>query len=195
MKENKTVHTDGVKKAEKPDKKPPKKPPRKKKVKSDRQLLVSFLVKLFVVAAVVWITFSFVLCINLHYGNNMHPSVRDGDLVISFRLQKPYINAAVLYKHDGKTCVGRVIALEGNTVAIADNGELTVNGVVPSEEIFYPTFKAEGSEIQFPYTVKKGEVFILNDFRQDTEDSRAFGGVSTKDVNGPLLFTARRRGF
>lgn len=167
----------------------------KRKVKSDKQLFAGLLIKLAVIAMLIWATFSFVLGVHLHYGNNMHPSVRDGDLVISLRVQKPYINSAVLYKHEGKTCVGRVIALEGNTVDISDNGELTVNGIVPSEEIFYPTFKADGSPIEFPYTVSEGEVFILNDFRNDTNDSRAFGGVKKKDVMGPLLFTARRRGF
>lgn len=55
--------------------------------------------------------FTFVLGVTIHYGSNMYPMVRDGNLVFSLRLQKPYINAAVLYKHEGKTPVGRVIAL------------------------------------------------------------------------------------
>ena len=172
-----------------------KKEPQKKKVKSDKQLLLNFLIKFAAIAVFIWVAFSFVLGLHLQNGNNMHPFVRDGDLVISLRVQKPYINSAVLYKHDGKTCVGRVIALEGSTVDITDNGELTVNGVVPSEEIFYPTFRADGSPIEFPYTVPKDEVFILNDFRNDTNDSRAFGSVKKKDLMGPLLFSARRRGF
>ena len=177
------------------DEKKDHKKPVKKKAKSNGQLLMSFLIKLFVIAAAVWLTFSFILGLNVHYGNNMHPALRDGDLVVSLRLQQPYINAAVLYEYEGETRIGRVIALEGNTVAISDKGEITVNGVVPSEEIFYPTFKAEGSEIEFPYTVPEGEVFILNDFRNDTYDSRAFGSISKKDLKGPIFFSMRRRGF
>jgi signal peptidase I len=121
--------------------------------------------------------------------------VRDGDLVITLRLQKPFINAAVMYRHDGRTTVGRVIAMEGSVVDISKNGTFTVNGNAPSEEVFYPTYPADGSDIKYPYTVPEGKVFILNDFREDTNDSRSFGAVDTGDLQGTLLLTMRRRGF
>ena len=177
-----------------PSKKKPKGKPRKKK-KTTKQLLIGLLIKIAVIALVVWGVFTFVLGITIHYGNNMHPMVRDGDLVITLRLQKPYINAAVMYGHDGKTTVGRVIAMEGSVVDIAENGGITVNGNTPTEEVFYPTYPANGSEIQYPYTVPQGKVFILNDFREDTNDSRSFGAVDTGDLQGTLLLTMRRRGF
>ena len=179
-----------------PKKAPPKKtPPKKAPPKTTGQLLAGLLIKLAVVAALVWAVFTFVLGLSVHYGNNMHPAVRDGDLVVSFRLQKPFINSVVLYRIDGKTEVGRVIALEGSVVDIAENGSLLVNGVTPSEEIFYATYRADNSPVVFPYTVEPGKVFILNDFRNDANDSRAFGAVDRKDLQGPLLFTVRRRNF
>ena len=176
---------------------PPRKgPPRKgPPPKTTKELLIGLLIKIAVTAALVWAVFAFVLGISVHYGNNMHPTVRDGDLAVSFRLQKPFINAVVLYKLDGKTQVGRVIALEGSEVDIRENGSLTVNGITPTEEVFYATYKAEDSPITFPYTVEPGKVFILNDFRTDANDSRAFGAVDRKDLKGPLLFTIRRRNF
>lgn len=157
--------------------------------------MLRLLIKIAAVVLIVWLMFTFVLGFNIHYGNNMHPAIRDGDLVISYRLQSPYINAAVLYTHDGKTNVGRVIALEGSEVNITDNGTLTVNGVLPSEEVYYPTLPAEDSEVKYPYTVEKGKVFILNDFRTDVSDSRTFGAVDAGEIQGPLLLTMRRRGF
>ncbi len=178
----------------KPYGRPPKKPVSKSK-KTTGQLLIGFLIKVAVIAGITAAVLMFVLGVNVHYGNNMHPSVRDGDLVISFRLQKPFLNSVVLYECDGKTNVGRVIALEGSVVAISDAGELTVNGVVPSEEVFYPTFKSENADIKFPYTVEPGKAFILNDFRYDTYDSRSFGAVDVKDLKGTALLTVRRRGF
>ena len=170
-------------------------PPRKAPPKTTKQLLIGLLVKIAVTVALVWAVFAFVLGLSVHYGNNMYPAVHDGDLLVSFRLQKPFINAVVLYKLDDKTQVGRVIALEGSVVDIAENGSLTVNGVFPSEEIFYATYQAENSPVSFPYTVEPGKVFILNDFRQDTNDSRLFGAVDRKDLKGPMLFTMRRRNF
>lgn len=175
-------------------KKPPK-PPKKKKKKSTLRLFVGLLIKIAVIALAVWALFTFILGVNIHYGNNMHPSVRDGDLVITYRLERPYINAAVMYEHDGKMMIGRVIAMPGSTIDIADNGVFTVNNYVPTEEIFYPTYPAENSSIQYPYTVEPGKVFILNDFRTDTYDSRTFGAVDIDDLKGTLLLTLRRRGF
>ena len=179
-----------------PKKGPPKKgPPRKAPPKSTGRLLIGLLVKIAVAAAVVWSVFTFVLGMSVHYGNNMFPAVHDGDLLVSLRMQKPYINSVVLYRINGKTEVGRVIALEGSVVDIAKNGLLTVNGVAPTAEIFYATYQAENSSIEFPYTVESGKVFILNDFRDDTNDSRVFGAVDKKDLEGPMLFTVRRRNF
>ncbi len=180
--------------SKKPSNKNPKGKPRKKK-KTTKQLVIGVLIKIGVIVLVVWGVFTFVLGITIHYGNNMHPMVRDGDLVITLRLQKPYINAAVMYRHDGRTTVGRVIAMEGSVVDIAENGGITVNGNTPTEEVFYPTYPADGSDIKYPYTVPEGKVFILNDFREDTNDSRSFGAVDTGDLQGTLLLTMRRRGF
>lgn len=195
--ESDAVSTPESKKTEQPQKNAPanKAPPKKAPPKTTKQLLIGLLVKIAVTAALVWAVLTFVLGISVHYGNNMHPAVHDGDLLVSFRLQKPFINAVVLYRMDGKTQVGRVIALEGSVVDIAENGSLTVNGVFPSEEIFYATYQADGSSITFPYTVEPGKVFILNDFRSDTNDSRLFGAVDRKDLKGPMLFTMRRRNF
>ena len=173
----------------------PKKKKKKKKKKTTKQILIGFLIKLAATALAVWLLLTFVLGVTIYYGNNMHPALRDGDLIISLRLQRPYLNAAVLYEHDGKTCLGRVVGMPGNVIDISDVGALTVNGIAPAEEVFYPTYRCETSDITYPYTVGEDKVFILNDFRSDTNDSRAFGAVDISDVKGPVLIMLRRRGF
>ena len=175
------------------EKKAPKK--KKKKKKTTAQMLIGFLIKLAATALAVWLLFTFVLGIVIHYGNNMHPAIRDGDLIISLRLQRPFLNAAVMYEHDEKTCIGRVVGMPGNVIDISDEGALTVNGVAPAEEVFYPTHRNENADITYPYTVGEDQVFILNDFRSDSADSRMFGAVDMKDVKGPVLIMLRRRGF
>ena len=160
-----------------------------------RQLAVRLLVKIGAIVAVVALVLTFVLGLNVHYGNNMFPAVRDGDLLISYRLQEPHINDVVLYRHDGEVCVGRVIALEGHEVDITDEGALKVNGIAPAEEVFYPTHRADGSSVSYPYVVGEGKVFVLNDFRSDTNDSRSFGAIDKSDVMGSMLLEIRRRGF
>lgn len=162
---------------------------------STKRLAISLLIKIAAIALAVWLVFTFVLGITINYGSNMHPAVNDGDLVVSLKLQRPFLNAAVLYRHDGKMRAGRVVGLPGNIIDISEKGELYVNNAIASEDIFYPTYKAEGSAVSFPYTVEEGKAFILNDHREDTDDSRIFGAVDMKDIDGPFLFTLRRRGF
>ena len=162
---------------------------------STKRLAISLLIKLAVIALAVWLVFIFVLGLTINYGNNMHPAVNDGDLVIALKLQRPYLNAAVLYRHDGKTRTGRVVGLPGNVIDISGKGELLVNGAIASEDVYYPTKKAENSKVTYPYTVEEGRAFVLNDYREDTDDSRSFGAVSLDDIDGPLIFSMRRRGF
>ncbi len=177
------------------EKKAPDKKKKQKKKKTTAQMLVGFLIKLAAIALVVWLLFTFVLGLVIHYGNNMHPAIRDGDLIISLRVQRPFLNAAVLYERDGEMCLGRVVGMPGDTVDISDEGALTVNGAAPAEEVFYPTHRSETPDIKYPYTVGEDQVFILNDFRSDTSDSRTFGAVDMKDVKGPVLLMLRRRSF
>ena len=178
-----------------PPEKRQKKPPKKKKKKTTLELFLGFLLKLAVIAAAVWAVLAFVLGVTIHYGNNMFPALRDGDLIVAYRLQRPYLNAAVLYRHDGELRMGRVVGMPGNEVNVTEDGLLTINGTAPAEEVFYPTYPAEAAELTYPYTVGNGQVFILNDFRSDTNDSRSFGAVDMQDVIGPVLLTIRRRGF
>ena len=162
---------------------------------STKRLAISLLIKIAAIVLAVWLVFIFVLGLTINYGNNMHPAVNDGDLVISLKLQRPYLNAAVLYRHDGKTRTGRVVGLPGNVIDISENGELLVNNAIALEDIYYSTYKAENSAVSFPYTVEEGKAFILNDYREDTLDSRSFGTVDLSDIDGPLILSLRRRGF
>ena len=158
---------------------------------STKRLAISLLIKIAAIVLAVWLVFAFVLGLTINYGNNMHPAVNDGDLVVSLKLQRPYLNAAVLYRHDGKTRTGRtgrVVGLPGNVIDISEKGELLVNGAIASEDVYYPTYQAENSTVRYPYKVEEGKAFILNDYREDTDDSRAFGAIDLSEIDGPLFY-------
>ena len=171
------------------------KPSQPRKPVSTKRLFINLLIKIAVIALIIWVTLTFIFGITINRGNNMHPAVNDGDLIVSLKVQQPYLNAAVLYHHEGKTRAGRVVGLSGNVIDISENGELLIDGSIAAEDIFYPTLKPEDSDILFPYTVEDGKAFILNDCRTDTDDSRSFGAVDIGNIDGPVLFILRRRGF
>ncbi len=68
-------------------------------------------------------------------GNDMFPAVKDGDLLIGFRLQKELSkNDIVIYETEGRQRVAR-IGKENDAITLDDTGSLLVNGTVQGNEI------------------------------------------------------------
>lgn len=141
-----------------------------------------------------WLVLTEVFCITQAEGNGMFPAVKDGDLIIAYRLQQEYVKSdVVVYTVDGETRIGRIAARETDVVMLDDSGTLLVNGTTQTGEILYPTYAGEA--LSYPYTVPEGCVFILGDYRTQTEDSRDFGAVPLEDVVGKVITILRRRGL
>ena len=152
------------------------------------------LIRILLIALTIWILFSQVFLITSANGNDMFPAVKDGDLVFGFRIGKDFVkNDVVVYVADGKTHIGRVAAAEGDNVMLDESGTLSVNGTEQSGEILYPTYAKEG--IEYPYKVPDGCVFILGDYRTQTQDSRDFGAIELKNVKCRVITILRRRGI
>ena len=146
------------------------------------------------IAVIGVIVFTKVFLITQMNGNGMFPALRDGDLIVAFRLQGGFAkNDVVVYSCGGERYVGRIAALERDTVMIDDSGILTVNGTEQIGEILFPTY-ADGG-LSFPFTVPDGCVFVLGDHRTDGGDSREKGAVSLESIEGKVITLLRRRGI
>lgn len=160
----------------------------------DQQGYWSLLLRILFLALAGWVMFTQVFLITQVSGNAMFPAVKDGDLVIAFRLQQEYAkNDVVVYTADGETHIGRIAARATDVVTLDESGTLLVNGTTQSGEIMYPTYAKEGME--YPYKVPEGQVFILGDYRTQTEDSRDFGSIPLENVQGKVITILRRRGL
>ena len=141
-----------------------------------------------------YILLTFVVGVFVNHSNDMYPSVRDGDLVITLRVKNSVYGDVVAYTVNGTRHFGRVVAMGGDEVYIDEDGRFTVNGYSQVETIYYETKPAEGG-VTFPYTVGEGELFILNDLRDNVTDSRTFGSIPAQNVEGSIVLSLRRRGF
>ncbi len=89
--------------------------------------------------------------------------------------------------------VKRVIATEGQVVDYDPiSGEVTVNGEVPQWEQ-YACHKGSQrltyyAEINYPYTVPEGHIFVMGDNRWNSRDSRDIGPVDVRTVLGRVVF-------
>ncbi|MCI6886552.1 MAG: signal peptidase I [Lachnospiraceae bacterium] len=159
-----------------------------------KQEYLSLFSRIVVLALAAYIIFTQVFLITQNRGQDMFPAVKDGDLIIAFRMQKEYAkNDVVVYTVDGKQEVGRIIGRETDVVTMDESGKLLVNGTVQSGEIMYPTYAKEG--LEYPYKVPEGHVFLLGDYRTNSEDSRDHGSISMRNVEGKVITILRRRGL
>ncbi len=160
----------------------------------DRQDLLSLLLRLLLLALVFYLIFTQVFLISQVRGNSMFPSLKDGDLVLGFRLQGEYLKGdLVLYSLEDGRHVGRIAAGPGDYVDISPEGELLVNGTLQTGEILYPTYP--GDKLTYPYHVPEDSLFILGDYRTQSSDSRDFGALPLEDVEAKVISLLRRRGL
>ena len=169
---------------------------KKKKKRSKYGYLKRFILKLVFLGVMFWAVSTYVLTAQRMTGNYMYPMVKDGDLCIFYKLDSYHLADVALYKTaSGQKKIGRVVAVGGQEVDFPEEGGYLINSYEPSEEVLYPTYRAEVSSVRFPITLSDDGYFILNDFRKDSNDSRAFGEVKEEDLQGKLIFILRRRGF
>ena len=164
--------------------------PRKK---SAAKAFFALVVKLLLVAGALWVALTYVFGVYRLTGNSMYPMLKDGDLCVTYRLDNYLSDDAVAYNVNGEIRFGRIIARSGDTVDGDERGVM-VNGMYRREEIFYPTDMLAG-RLTLPVTLMENQFLILNDYREDLNDSRTYGVINESALEGKVIFFFRRRGF
>lgn len=164
-----------------------------KKKRTAVSLMIEFFVKVGLTALVVWLLCLFVVGVYVNHNNSSYPMIKDGDLCITYKLGSLREGDAIAYIYNDKINFGRIVGMPGDTVDISE-GTITVNGYGVYENTVYPT-TAEGAAISFPYVVPSDSYFVLNDYRDDINDSRIFGAVRKDDTKGKIVLLLRRRGI
>jgi signal peptidase I len=152
-------------------------------------------IKIAIIAIVLIMTFTFVFGLHRNLDGDMFPMVKSGDLVMYYRLDKDYsIGDLLLLNFNGETQVRRVIAKEGDVVDIDEQG-LKINDSWQQEiNIYQETWQYEEG-IEFPITIRPGQLFVLGDARENATDSRIYGPVDAKDTLGTVVSIIRQRNF
>lgn len=157
--------------------------------------ILSLLVKIGILALLFLGLFTFVFGLFRNQDADMYPNIKDGDLVVFYRMDKDYTARDLLVlDFQGNRQVRRVIAVAGDTVDITEDG-LLVNGSPQQEPGIYEETKRYAEGTDFPVTLKDGEVFVLGDAREDAEDSRIYGVIDKEDTLGKVMIVIRRREF
>lgn len=144
-------------------------------------------------ALVLVLVFSFFFRIIQVDGESMVPTLENGDKLVvwgaGYEPQRGDVVIVDSYTSYGRPLVKRVIAKGGDTISIDyDAGTVEVNGELLQEDyIAAPTHL--GYDVEFPYTVPEGTVFVMGDNRNESLDSRSsyVGCIDERDILGKVL--------
>lgn len=129
-------------------------------------------------------------------GNSMEKTLSWGDQLILQIIgydepQRGDVLVCTSDAFDGEALVKRVIAVEGDTVDISDDGYMVVNG----EELYEPYANEpirddERGTQHYPVTVQEDHLFVVGDNRNHSTDSRwlEVGQIEEARVIGKVLF-------
>lgn len=125
-------------------------------------------------------------------GDCMEPAIQDGK---SYFLDKashyfsPYqIGDVILFEHEGKVWVSRILALENNSIKIIQDS-LIINGVTLQDSIKrnWSSWQHGTFGVNNTFQVPANHIYVLSDnLSAHHDDSRVFGAISHSAIIGRL---------
>lgn len=151
--------------------------------------LRSTIYALITVAAIAVLVATLLLPVLRIYGTSMTPSLYEGNIVVCVKTTQFEQGDIVSFYYNNKVLVKRVIAFPGDWVDIAQDGTVSVNGTVLDEPYVQELAFGE-CDIELPYQVPDGQIFVLGDHRATSADSRSttIGCIKEEEIVGRIVF-------
>ena len=154
-----------------------------------RNMVTSTFLTLVVVAAATVLVAVLFLPVLRIYGKSMRGTLDNGDIVVSVKSSNMKTGDVVAFYYNNNILVKRVIAGPGDWVDIDKDGNVFVNHEKLEEP--YLDDKAYGeTNIELPYQVPDGRIFVMGDNRSVSIDSRntSIGCVSEEQIVGKIVY-------
>lgn len=151
--------------------------------------LYNTIASLLVVAAVAVLVSMLFLPVLRVTGTSMTPTLYNNELLLCNKRSDFKSGDVIAFYFNNKILLKRVIAAPGDTIDIAEDGTVYLNGEVLDEP--YVNEKAFGEcDIKLPYQVPDSRFFVMGDHRSVSIDSRSssVGCIADEYVIGKVVF-------
>jgi len=169
---------------------------KKSRLRTFRDYALVLVIAIFVAVAIRYLVFDMY---EVPTGS-MSPTIEIGDHVLAEKITLHFSSVSkgdiVFFddpEEEGRILVKRVIAISGQTVTLRD-GMVFIEG----QGLFEPYTHGESTypldvvdqtlNVDFPYTVPEGYIWVLGDNRENSLDSRIFGAVPDNAILARALF-------
>lgn len=153
-----------------------------------RKTLLNIAGVLMVVAAITTLVATRILNLLQVNGSSMSPTLADGECVILLQTKEVETGDIIGFHYGGEVLLKRIMGSGGDLIEIDPEGIVSVNGQELEET--YLTEKSLGKcQLEFPYQVPEGMLFVMGDNRIVSMDSRlrAIGCVEEAQIMGRVV--------
>lgn len=155
-----------------------------------KELLVFFLSAILVL--------TFIISQNKIPSGSMIPTLNINDRIlvsmIPYYYRSPQRGEMVVFNGpNGFKWIKRVVGLPGETIDIQD-GKVYIDGSPLDESAYLEEQDISGlnptleTVVSYPYTIPKGQYFLLGDNRLESYDCRYIGPIEEKDITGKAVY-------
>lgn len=154
-----------------------------------RTVLRSTIYTLITVAAISVLVATLWLPVLQIFGNSMTPTMENNDIVFSLKTGDFQHGDVIAFYYNNKILVKRVIGCPGDWIDLDPDGTVYVNNT-PIQEPYVTDIAYGDTNIELPYQVPDGRLFVMGDHRSTSVDSRntAVGCVAHEQIVGKIVF-------
>ena len=148
-------------------------------MKKNRKNLFFLLIKILLITFILLFGYKYVFGFYIVKNNDLKSiNIKPHDFLIFYKYNNEYENDDIVFY---KNNVYKVVGTFDQVINKVRNKTMIDNSVI--DEIQY--------NYNYPYSIQRDEVFLLN----NKDDSRIFGCVKIKDIEGKLIFRMQIRDF